>query len=249
MPSKHRQFVVICSLLVLIHLGSVSALWVNSTDPSVPPPVSEGPDADGAKLLAAAHHNDAVLSTTTDVRLISAQNESSVTEFRIATDPATGHIRGQLLEHGPKNPLAGQDVYITPWGRWIRHTDAWKYESGSQAAYNPEDARILRPPIHSTTGIEKTVHENNTVTITLRNSDPRLGLLSFAGSNVTSHYRIAFQDGHPYVVAASAEATTEDGLRVHVQRRRGARIQRPTDAPRISSRELRDRLVEGGTNS
>lgn len=248
MPSKRSQFAVICSLLVVLHLGSVSALWVNSTNPSSPTPVSEGPDADGATLLAAAHHNDGVFSTTSTVRLVDTKNESNYTELRIETDPSTGRMRAQMLEHGPNNPLVGEDVYLTPWGRWVRHSDGWTFEPGEEAAYDSADARILRPSIHSTTAIEKTVHENGSVTVTLTNSDPGLGMLSFAGSNVTCHYRIAFQDGRPYFIAASAEPTTEDGLYVRVQRRRGAQIQRPADAPWFTGREIRERIVEGGTH-
>lgn len=248
MSARRRQFVLVCSLLVVVHLGSASALWLNSTDTTFPSPVAESPDADAVTLLATATHNDAAFATTSHVRVVPAGDETKATEIRTSIDPATGRVRSQVLKNESINPLVGEDVYITPWGQWTRDSDGWTYGSDVDGAYSPSSARILRPSPSNETDVAKTVHENGSVTITLRRSNPTWGMLSAAGSNVTSRYRIAFHDGQPYFAAASAEPTTEDGRRVTVERRRGADVQRPAGVPRFSARELSDRLTQGARN-
>lgn len=163
---------------------------------------------------------------------------------RVRTDPERARVRARVLEGSAEGLLRGEDIYITAWGRWTHEESSWWF-AARESAYRPRNARLVFPAPERAGSIEKTVHEDGSVTIRLEEANPAFGLLSFAGPNATVTYRIAYSEAVPYVAAASAEPAVADGFAVTMDRRRGATVERPDPLPPATWDEVLARLEAG----
>lgn len=246
MPSYPRSLVILAVAIVLVHVGAVGLLWTNGAHPSVPDSETAEVADNATALLAAAQHNDASLPLTSNIRTVDPADGTIQGRSIIMSDPTTGRLRVRTVQDPSSDPTFAEDMYLTGWGRWSQDSDGWTYESGQEAGYTPQIVRFLRPSPGTAESIEKTVHENGSVTIMLTSVNSGLGLPVFTGSNTTTIYRIAFHDDRPYFASAKAIPEDEDDeVIVVVDRTLGGTVDRPDELPPITLREVLDRLVAG----
>ncbi|WP_254840767.1 hypothetical protein [Natronomonas marina] len=246
MPPRASEFAVFCALLVVLHAGAAGVLWVEGGSVSTPPAETADPSADAETLLFAAAHNDAVLPMTSEIRLYHPANDTTVARVGVAADPRAGRARLRVPDGYSSAPVPTEGAYVTPWGRWRRAGDDWTYDGSRHARFESTTSRIFFPTPGLADRIRKRTSDDGTVTVRLDDARTAPGPLSVAGDNATLTYRIAFDDGRPYVTNATARPATADGLAATVERRRGADVRRPDTLPPVTAREIRDRLAAGG---
>lgn len=232
-------------MLLVLHAGAAGALWANGTAPDAPAPRTANQSADAAALVAAAVHNDGALPFTSDVRTAHAANDTVLTRFELAADPRAGQVRARIHEQGGEISLGADSLYRTGWGQWLRQDGEWRYDGSRDGVYDHDDVRLLQPNLAGAETVDRTGHENGSVTLTLEGGTPTTGLLALAGTNTTLTYRIAFDDGRPYVAFARAVPADGDGTAITVRREPGATVRRPAALPSVAPGELADRLVAG----
>jgi len=240
-----RAFALGCVLLVALHAGAVGTLWASGAAPESPEPRTVDRPADPATLLVAAAKNDAALPMRSDVEVTDPADGTTVGRAHVAADPTEGRARARVPVRRPSAPFDADAVYLTAWGRWEQEGSEWRYSGGSANAYRGTNARLFFPVPERAEEVRTTRHENGTVTVRLVDVRPSPGMLSFAGDGATLVYRIAFDDGIPYVAAAKAIPAPDGGLAVTVERRRGATVRRPDGLPPATLREAGDRLRTG----
>jgi len=245
MPPRSRAFALGCVLLVALHAGAVGTLWASGAAPESPEPRTVDRPADPATLLVAAAKNDAALPMRSDVEITDPADGTTVGRAHVAADPTEGRVRARVPVRRPSAPFDADGIYLTAWGRWEREGSEWRYSGGSADAYRGTSARLFFPVPERAEKVRTTRHGNGTVTVRLVDARPSLGLFSVAGDDATLVYRIAFDDGTPYVEAAKATPAADGGLAVTVERRRGATVQRPDGLPPATPREVGDRLRTG----
>lgn len=245
MPPRAREFALCCALLVALHAGAAGLLWTSAGAVETPPPETADPTADTETLLHAAAHNDAALPMTTDLRMTHPANDTTALQARLAAEPGEGRARFRTSVRRSAAPYRYDAVYVAPWGRWERRGDDWHYDGRPRAGYDATTPRLFFPSTYDADRTAKTVHDNGTVTVRIDGLGTTPGPLAAAGENATAHIRITFEDGHPYVVSATATPTDGTGLEVTVDRRRGAAVSRPEGLPPVTPREAGDRLVTG----
>lgn len=247
MPPRPREFAVLCVLLVALHAGAAGTLWAQGGAVATPGPATADPDDGPETLLLAAARNDAAVSMTSEVTLRHPDNGSTVTRISVAADTRRGRIRLRTPVRRVDVLVAADELYVTPWGEWERAGTDWQYSGGPDAGYDPRDPRLFVPIPASADRIRATTNADGTTTVRLEGARSSLGVLSVAGDDATLTYRIAVDDGRPYVVAATARPTDPDGLAATVDRRRGADVRRPEALPPAAPGEVRDRLLAGAT--
>lgn len=241
LPPSPRLLAVAVTGLLLVHTAAVGVVWVSGQGPAPPDPVRVGPDADPARLLAAAGANGRALPRETNATLRYRENGTIRYQATLHDDPSAAHFsRTQTAGEGT---VASPEIYVTGYGRWVDRGRGW-YWTGVPDATTYGDLRrgvVLFDPQDDPPGTHTTEqYRNGTVVV---RSDAVLPPWDLGLDEPhETRYHVEFVDGVPFVTRVVARGETSEWV---VTQRRGATVERPEGLPPFTPREAFARLLNG----
>ena len=241
LPPSPRLLAVAVTGFVLVHAAAVGVVWVNGQGPAPPDPVRVGPDADPARLLAAAGANGRALPRETTVTL--RYRENGTVRYRATVHDDPNRARFSRTQTAGEGTLASPDIYVTGYGRWVDGGKGWYWTGVPDATAYGDLLRGLvlfdpRDPPAGTYAAEE--YRNGTVVVRSDAVLPPWDLGLDEPREV--RYHVEFVDDVPLVTRVVARGETSEWV---VTQRRGATVERPEALPPFTPREAFARLLNG----